>query len=139
MTYLLLLLMAVVFVVAFWLWQHRAKINSFSRVAADSDSSNYHCVVITYGKNPCDAVKRLESKRFLSTEAPALKLPGCTADSCQCRYVHYEDRREEERRNPYGKYSSTSVLMGQERREQTGRRNSDVMELDDIGHMGMSE
>jgi hypothetical protein len=138
MTYLLLL-MTVVFIIAFLLWRRRAKIYSSSRVAAVSDSGNYHCVEIAYGKNPCDAVKRLEGKRFLSTEAPALKLPGCTADSCQCRYVHYEDRREEERRNPYGKYSSTPVMMGQERREQTGRRNGDLVELDDVGHMGMSE
>jgi hypothetical protein len=138
MTYLLLL-MAVVSVIAFWLWPHRAKINPFSRVTAISDSSKYHCIAIIYGENPCDTVKRLEGKRFLSSEAPALQLHGCTADSCQCRYLHYDDRREEERRNPYGKYRSTAVMMGQERRKQAGRRNSDFVELDNIGYMGMSE
>lgn len=131
--------MVVVFVIAFWLRQYRAKINPFYRVAAVGDPSKYHCIAITYGKNPCEAVKRLEGKRFLSTEAPTLQLLGCTADSCQCRYIHYEDRREEERRNPYGKYRSTAVMMSQERRKQTGRRNSDLVELDDIGYMGMSE
>jgi hypothetical protein len=139
MTYLLLLIV-VVSVIVFWLRQHRAKIKPFSRVAAVCDASHYHCIAITHGKNPCDAVKRLEGKRFLSSEAPALQLHGCTADSCQCRYIHYDDRREEDRRNPYGRYRSTpSVIMDQERRKQTGRRNGDLAELDDFGFMNMSE
>jgi len=136
----LLLLLAVASVIAFWLRQHHSKIKPFSRVAAACDSSKYHCIAISYGKSPCEAVKRLEGKRFLSTEAPALQLHGCTADSCQCRYIHYEDRREDERRNPYGKYSSThSFITDHDRRKQSGRRNADLVESDDIGYMVMSE
>jgi hypothetical protein len=135
----MLLLMAVVSVIVFWLRLHRAKVKPFSRITAVCDSSKYHCIAITHGKNPCEAVKRLEGQRFLSTEAPTLQLHGCTADSCQCCYIHYDDRREEEQRNPYGKYRSTPpAMMEQERRKQAGRRYGDIAELDDFGYLDMA-
>lgn len=133
MTYWLLV-MAVVCAVAFWLWQHRGKTERAPLVADVSDPNKYHCVSITCRNNPCEAVKRLEGRRFLSAEAPLLPLHGCAADSCQCRYVHYNDRREEDRRHPYGCHRSTPpTSIGRERRKKTGRRSTDVVELDDDG------
>ena len=132
MTYWVLV-MAVVCVAALW-WLYRGKIKSASRVADACDSINYHCVAITYRDNPCEAVKRLEGQRFLSAEAPLLPLQGCASDSCQCRYVHYDDRRADDRRNPYGRHRSTPpASINQERRTKTGRRSTDIVELDDHG------
>ena len=130
MTYWLLVI-AVICAVAFWLRQHREKTKPASRVADVYHSSKYHCVAITHSNNPCESVKRLEGKRFLSNEAPILKLHGCDADSCQCRHIHYDDRREEDRRNPFGRYSSIHpTSIDQDRRKQLGRRNTDVVKLD---------
>lgn len=75
----------------------------------------YHGVAIRYyDPCACDAVRQIETKPFLSDrpllyletrrilvgEAPLLPLPYCTVTRCLCRYVHYEDRRERDRRSP---------------------------------------
>jgi hypothetical protein len=126
-----LLVIVVVCAVAFWLWQYREKTQPASRDADDGDYRKYHSVAVICSTHPCESVKRLEGKRFLSTEAPILRLEGCTADSCQCRYIHYDDRRDEERRHPYGKYGSTNLApIYQERRIKPGRRNTDVVDHD---------
>lgn len=133
MTYWLLITTAVCAVAfAFWLRRYREKTKPDSRVADGSDSRRYHCVAIIPGNKPCESVKRLDGKRFLSTEAPILKLDECTADSCQCRYIHYNDRREDERRHPYGRYRSINpASIPQERRDKPGRRYTDVVNHDD--------
>lgn len=134
MTYWLLL-MTVVCAIVYWLWQYRNRFKPASRIAAARDSSAYHSVSIVHGDRPCAAVRRLKGMRFLPTEAPVLRLQGCTADSCQCRYVHYDDRREDERRNHYGRYRSIPPdYVTQERRTTSGRRNADRVELDEIGY-----
>jgi len=127
-----LLAMLVVCAVAFWLRQRHANNKQAYRVAAGPDSGKYHCVAIINSNSPCDAVKQLEGKRFLPIRAPAFPLPRCTADNCQCHYIHYDDRREYERRNLYGRYGSTPPAnIDHERRNISGRRNADVMDLDE--------
>jgi hypothetical protein len=124
-----LLAMVLACAVAFWLRQYHVKTEQASHVA---DSNKYHCVAITNTKNPCKAVKRLEGKRFLSTKAPIFPLTGCAADDCQCHYIHYDDRRDEERRYLYGRYGSTPpATIDHDRRNIPGRRNDDVMDLDE--------
>jgi len=131
MTYLVLV-MVVVCVAAVWLWQHRKKTKQAAQVADIIESNKYHCVTITCRDNPCEAVKRLEGKRFLSVEAPALPLHGCAEDVCRCHYVHYYDRRDDDRRHPYGRYRSTPpTSIGPERRIKTGRRSNDLVDLDE--------
>ena len=131
MTYFFLIISTIA-AVAFWFWLYRNKMKSASRVTVTSDFNKYHCVAIIPGNKPCDLVKRLKGKRFLSTEAPILKLDECTAESCQCRYIHYDDRREDERHNPYGRYRSTNLAsIYKERREMSGRRYTDVVKHDD--------
>lgn len=131
MTYWLLV-MAVVCGVGFCLRRRHARTETAACIADVFDTRKYHCVVITYSNDACEAVRRLEGQRFLSAEAPRLPLQGCGAESCPCRYVHYNDRREEDRRHPYGCYRSTPpTTIGQERRNRAGRRGTDVVELDD--------
>ena len=109
-----------------------------SEPATDRRSHQYHSVAIRYYENDaCPVVKKfevklhlsdkaplfLETKRFLSSEAPLLPLDGCTLRNCQCRYVHYEDRRERDRRNLYSHtMASAPAFAGQERRSRTDRR-----------------
>ena len=47
----------------------------------------------------CEAAKALENVRFLTDEAPMLPLSGCCNPAgCRCKYLHYDDRRTEARR-----------------------------------------
>lgn len=127
-----LLAMLVFCAVAFWLRHRQVNNKQAYRAATGPESGKYHCVAIINSNNTCEAVKQLEGKRFLSTKAPIFPLPGCAADNCQCHYIHYDDRRDDERRNPYGKYSSpTPATINHERRNLSGRRNDDVMDLDE--------
>ena len=58
----------------------------------------YHAVSIKAGPRCCQAAKALSGVRFLSAEAPRLPLPQCEASTCECRYLHHEDRRSADRR-----------------------------------------
>ena len=128
----LLFLLVVIGVVMFRLWQRREKTIPASQVTDGKASNKYHCVAITDPGHSCAAAQRLEGKRFLSAEAPIFPLTGCTADPCQCRYIHHDDRREEERRYLYGRYGSIPpTLVGEERRHISGRRDTDETELDE--------
>ncbi len=57
--------------------------------------------VSVYSRSPCCAAsKRLKNEKFLAAYAPVLPLGGCThPEQCRCRYRHYEDRRQEMRRD----------------------------------------
>jgi hypothetical protein len=57
-------------------------------------SDRYSSVSVTCADPDCSAASKLRGKRFLESEAPSLPLPGCTADSCSCRYVPRKDRRD---------------------------------------------
>ena len=88
---------------------------------------SFHAVEIVAGDDCCELVNRYTGKRYLSGEAPALPLQGCTADECVCRYIHHADRRKRERRT-----SDIAVTVdeyvGQERRtdvKKRGRRSTD--------------
>ncbi len=50
----------------------------------------------------CCRAKELADERFLAGRAPELPLPGCDAASCDCYFVHYDDRRrDQDRRSPF--------------------------------------
>lgn len=109
-----------------------------SELATGRRARSYHSVAIRYyGNAACLAVRQfaiqstlstqtplfLETQRFLSSEAPLLPLAGCTETSCQCRYVHYADRRDRDRRDPYVRpMASIPALVDRERRSGTDRR-----------------
>lgn len=85
---------------------------------------NYHCVEVHGGHPACETVKRLDGNRFLPDEAPGLPMPGCNAQTCTCRYVHHEDRREDDRRNAYRQWSIDLPDIDGERRDRNDRRKS---------------
>ena len=79
---------------------------------------------------PCEAALSVKGQRFLGSEAPALPLQGCSAETCQCRYVHHVDRRtgildrRSNRAEAEGEASSPNSQQ-QDQREGRGRRASD--------------
>jgi hypothetical protein len=93
---------------------------SMARRPADTPlkSHPFHAVAVKHSKVACNAVIQLEERRFLAKDAPRIPLPNCTAKNCSCRYVHYDDRRDDERRErPRWAYAD-----GVERRSQQDRR-----------------
>lgn len=118
-----LFVFAVVIALALW-WRHGTKLQR-SRAARVRDpkhrSDSYHCVELRYGRDACDAVKRIGAKRFLPGESPEIPVQGCDASRCSCRYVHHEDRRHSDRRNPFPQLASQPPAGG-DRRSKRDRR-----------------
>lgn len=87
----------------------------------------FHAVAVSPGRNgACAAAMTCAGKRFLAMNAPTLPLRGCDAAQCQCRYVHYDDRRQDDgRRVSDGVTGIYQVWYEDERRGNSGRRDRD--------------
>ena len=95
----------------------------------DTGSTAYHAVSIRYDENACEAAKAMSGRRFLSSAAPRLPLPGCEVLECRCRFAHHKDRRSgKDRRSPFAAagYSGGTGSFERERRENVGRRREDA-------------
>jgi len=101
----------------------RSKAKSAVRPAIQK---TYHCVEVRSGDSACEAVRQLEGVRYLSDKAPLLPVSGCSAQKCTCQYVHYDDRRDDDRRNPFGQWSNVPPTITGERRSRNERRESDA-------------
>jgi hypothetical protein len=89
----------------------------------DRDPHGMHCVEVRHRGRGCDDVRRFAAVRFLPDEAPRLPVEHCAARNCRCLYVHHDDRRQADRRNPYGLASSQPpASVGAERRSMSDRR-----------------
>lgn len=104
-----------------WWWYARARRRA-ARDAGRAARNHYHCVEVQAGSQACEAVREWGGKRFLSDEAPPLPVVGCRSALCGCRYVHYDDRRQDDRRNPYGQWANIPLTLVGERRSRTERR-----------------
>jgi len=72
----------------------------------------------------CQAAHSLKDQRFLATEAPHLPLPDCSNPAgCRCKYQHWNDRRQEDRRSPFPGMAD-QYHSGDDRRSNTDRRRS---------------
>ncbi len=83
----------------------------------------FHGVSVETGSRACAESRALEGQRFLAESAPKLPLPGCKIATCQCRYVHHNDRRSmrDRRVQPHNPHAHKM----DDRRASTGRRMSD--------------
>jgi len=93
-----------------------------------TDTSPFHAVSIKTGEKACAAAREISGKRFLSSAAPRLPLPGCDVRECQCRFVHHNDRRNgKDRRSPFapGGFGAGTGSFPKERRERRDRRKED--------------
>ena len=79
----------------------RRQANARRRSAAPKAVSYPYRAIMVYSRVACcGAAERLEGQKFLAAHAPKLPLGGCDQpSSCQCRYRHLEDRRQEARRD----------------------------------------
>jgi hypothetical protein len=117
------LIMTVAIGVLIAMWRTPAQNLLPSSFETDTSAHPYHCVAIHHRDGACAAVKRLSGQRFLSKEAPPVPLPACDVATCRCRYVHFEDRRQnDERRNPHPVLLQVGGYNGPERRSGGERR-----------------
>lgn len=87
----------------------------------------FRAVSIRPGDGSCEAARQFGNLRFLSAKAPRLPVPECTAAVCNCRYVHYSDRRSGlDRRRTYD-WTRERDLDVVNRRSGRGRRSTDAV------------
>jgi hypothetical protein len=65
-------------------------------------TEDFRSVTIRTKLEACNAAIALKDQVFLAREAPSLPLAECDAMNCACRYRYLDDRRQEDRRTPYG-------------------------------------
>jgi hypothetical protein len=90
----------------------------------------WHAVEVRSSLMACPACRALAGRRFLSTEAPVLPVPGCRHPlECHAVYVHHDDRRAGPRREaelPGTRRIGQSREGAAERRIGRGRRSADA-------------
>lgn len=88
-----------------------------------SEITRWRSVKIKPGLICCKSAYKLSGEIFFATDAPDFPLAGCTEKSCQCKYVHLEDRRDGDERREATDYSiELFALHEKERRNGTDRR-----------------
>ena len=88
----------------------------------------FHAVSCRSGAGSCEAVEEINGQRFLVEDAPQLPLDACTKERCKCKYLHHQDRRDDDggRRALYGIQSEFYEYTSKhDRRVKSGRRASD--------------
>lgn len=89
-----------------------------------SSDRRWHAVSVKPGPGACNVADNGRDRRWLSREAPALPLPGCSKpESCRCTYQHHQDRRSGEgRRAEETDAFARPVKVANERRTRKTRR-----------------
>ncbi len=120
-------LVCVVLVLALRLRRRAAAPESTTAETLDSNldgSGRFHAVSIRFGAGACTASRELHGRRFLAGTAPELPLADCSHDDCQCRFVHFADRRGgDDRRHPFQKgFGGSAPRRDKDRRHLSDRR-----------------
>jgi hypothetical protein len=95
--------------------------------AAPKADPRFRAVSIRPGEGCCEAANQFGKLRFLSAKAPRLPLPECTAATCNCRYVHFADRRSGRDRRARYDWTRERELSLVNRRSSRGRRETDAV------------
>lgn len=88
---------------------------------------HYYGVSVQLGNNPCDAIRAIADKRYLSDEAPHLPLPDCDRDECRCMMPPQDDRRAgyDRRGDSFSAYGNFELdRHTQKRHDEEDRRDS---------------
>ncbi len=124
------LISIVVLMTGLWLLQRirkpAPKLGSGGKRPTQREQHRWHAVRLQAGENCCEPIQHMTENIYLAAEAPPLPLPSCDVAVCHCRYQHFDDRRQDMRRDPYNQYTRlAAVYSGEERRGNRGRRQSD--------------
>jgi hypothetical protein len=104
-----------------------APVRPMKRAAVDAPcpAPSFRAVGIVCGPLACRAARDCGRVRWLSAEAPRLPLANCTAESCDCRYRHFQDRRSKARRKSDREHFPRSFSGQEQRQTRNGRRLTD--------------
>jgi hypothetical protein len=94
---------------------------------APKGDSRFRAVSVRPGEDSCEAAQQFGQMRFLCAKAPRLPLPGCSAAVCNCRYVHFADRRSGLDRRASYDWTRERELGVVNRRSGHGRRSTDAV------------
>ncbi len=112
------------------LWSSRSSKKKSSTKVTKPKVSPYHCVELKISYDACDAAMQQHGKRYLSAEAPILPLSECDQQSCRCRFKHHDDRRHEQRRDPFSETGIHTLYSEQHNRRLGGdRRHNTVTKM----------
>jgi hypothetical protein len=93
------------------------------KTTSKSTDRRWHAVSVKPGPGACSVADTGRDRRWLSREAPALPLPGCTSpERCRCTYKHHDDRRSMDRRAEDTDAFARPVKVENERRTRKSRR-----------------
>lgn len=89
--------------------------------------TEFHSVSIKFNDDACAAVKSMKGMKILSRDADMqlLPLPDCDNPNCECTYEHYDDRRDNLRRDGATDMPETSEEADERRSDSDGRRGGD--------------
>jgi hypothetical protein len=99
-----------------------------SKSATPERSYTHRAAEIASGECACDAVRKVEGRRFLVNDVPPIPVPDCTSLNCKCSYIRYNDRRcwHADRRALFSLKADLHTIAGnEERRRKQGRRADD--------------
>ena len=104
------------------LWSSRPNKKKNKLEVAKPKVSRFHCVELVMPYDACEAALSLHGKRFLSAEAPMLPLANCDQQNCKCRFKHHNDRRYQQRRDPFSTEGIHTLYSGKSNRRLGGDR-----------------
>jgi hypothetical protein len=105
--------------------EHRAT-PAPGKPAAGADT-RFRAVSIRPGEHSCEAARQFGNMRFLCAKAPRLPVQECDAANCNCRYVHFADRRTGKDRRATYDWTRERNLDVVNRRSARGRRATDAI------------
>jgi hypothetical protein len=95
----------------------RSKISKRRSAKIHAKAGSHPCVMISPCLGSCSTATEQRDRRYLAVDAPELPLTGCDAEQCNCRYKHYQDRREDtDRRFRLTQFNDINSKMGGEER-----------------------
>lgn len=87
-----------------------------------NQGENWSSVTISSSFSACEAAKALQDQVFLAADAPSLPLPACDKSNCRCHYDYLADRRQDDRRSPYGENHGAQIGSNDSNRRQSRNR-----------------
>ena len=113
---------AIIVLLALWQFTARSSQRKDSQgQSAHTDSASFRSVGIDVGKHCCRAANNIRGERYLINQAPPLPLAACESTQCRCKYIHFADRRTDERRD----FPAPPSMLGKQREEKERRSRQD--------------
>jgi hypothetical protein len=93
----------------------------------ETTTTRWKAVRVKAGLMCCKSAERMRGQVYLTAAAPAFPLEGCKSKSCECKYIHMNDRREDDDRRESTEFITDLYnLHGKDRRKIKDRRKSIV-------------